>query len=159
MNGAPDVQFEHFYSYEEIDGFLRALADAFPDLCRVGSIGQSLEGRDIHLLTLTDFASGSPEERPGYVIHAGIHAHELASAHAALHIAKRLLEDHDPSRTAQSRRFFYPTEAIARWFGILFEDIDPHSQSNGLLQPRFQHCLSRRCERRRANSYPTARTS
>lgn len=96
MNGsaAPDVQFGHFYSYEEIDGFSQALANAFPDLCRVESIGQSLEGRDIHLLILTDFASGSPKERPGYVIHAGIHAHELASAHAALHIAKRLLEDH-----------------------------------------------------------------
>ena len=129
MNGsaAPDIQFEHFYSYEEIDGFLRALANAFPDLCRVESIGKSLEGRDIHLLTLTDFAAGSPEERPGYVIHAGIHAHELASAHAALHIANRLLERPRPSRTAQPCHFFYPSKAIARWFGILFEDLDPHS--------------------------------
>ena len=93
-SAAPVVQFEHFYSYEEIDGFLRALADTFSDLCRVESIGRSSEGRDIHLLTLTDFTTGSPEERPGYVIHAGIHAHELASAHAALHIAKRLLEEH-----------------------------------------------------------------
>ena len=93
-SNSPIIQFDHFYSYVEIDDFLRALADAFPDLCRIESIGQSLEGRDIRLLTLTDFASGSPEERPGYVIHAGIHAHELASTHAALHIAKRLLEEH-----------------------------------------------------------------
>ena len=93
-SAAPVVQFDHFYSYKEIDGFLRALADTFPNLCRIESIGRSLEGRDTHLLTLTDFTSESPEERPGYVIHAGIHAHEVASAHAALHIAKRLLEEH-----------------------------------------------------------------
>ncbi len=93
-SAAPAVQFDHFYSYEEIDDFLRELADTYPDLCRVESIGRSLEGRDIHLLTLTNFTTGSPEERPGYVIHAGIHAHELASTHAALHIAKRLLTDH-----------------------------------------------------------------
>ena len=108
MNGsaAPVVQCEHFYSYEEIDGFLRALSNAFPDLCRVESIGQSLQGREIHLLTLTDFASGSPEERPGYVIHAGIHAHELASTQAALHIAKRLLEGHTHNELLNRVTFF-----------------------------------------------------
>ena len=158
-HAAPVVQFDHFYSYEEIDGFSRALADAFPDLCRLGSIGRSLEGREVHLLTLTDFTSGNPEERPGYVIHAGIHAHELASAHAALHIAQRLLEENTRHGIAWSRHLFYPSETINRRFGILFKNIDTRSQPHGLPQPRIQHYLSRRYKRRWANSQHAAGAS
>ena len=93
---SPVVQFDHFYTYGEIDRFLHDLARAFPALCRLGSIGLSRQGREIHLLTLTDFTAGNPEDRPAYLIHGGIHAHEPASAHAPLFTAKRLLEDHVP---------------------------------------------------------------
>jgi len=91
---SPSIQFDNFYSYVEIERFLQGLVEAFPGLTRLGSIGQSQEGRDIHLLTLTDFTTGSPEERPAYVIHGGIHAHEPASAHGPLYTAKQLLEDY-----------------------------------------------------------------
>ena len=92
---SPAIQFDHFYTYEEIDGFVRNLAETYPNLCRLGSIGQSREGREIHLLTLTDFTTASPEERPAYVIHSGIHAHEPASAHGPLYSAQKLLADHE----------------------------------------------------------------
>ena len=89
------IQFDHFYTYEEIGAVVRELADAHPALCRAGSIGRTLQGRDIQLLTLTDFDSGEPSERPSYLIHGGIHAHEPASTHGPLYTAHRLLADHE----------------------------------------------------------------
>lgn len=89
------IQFDHFYTCQEIGAAARALADAHPAFCRAGSIGRTGQGRDIHLLTLTDFDSGAPFERPAYLIHGGIHAHEPASAHGPLYTAHRLLADHE----------------------------------------------------------------
>ncbi len=89
------IQFDHFYTYEEIGAVIRELADAHPALCRAGSIGRTAQGRDLHLLTVTEFDSGDPSERPAYLIHGGIHAHEPASTHGPLYTAHRLLEDHE----------------------------------------------------------------
>ena len=102
----PAIQYDHFYTYAEIDVFAKALAEAYPDHCRVGSIGPSREERAIQLLTLTDFATGNPEDRPAFVIHGGIHAHEPASAHAPLFTALKLLQGHQPDGLL-SRVVFY----------------------------------------------------
>ena len=39
-------------SFDELTRQVRAWADAYPDLCRVTSIGKTPEGRDLWLLTL-----------------------------------------------------------------------------------------------------------
>jgi murein tripeptide amidase MpaA len=103
---APAVQFDQFYTYDEIDAYVRSLAEAFPNLCQLGSIGRSRDGREIHLLTLTNFDSANPKDRPAYVIHGGIHAHEPASAHGPLYTAQKLLADHEPDGLL-SRIAFY----------------------------------------------------
>ena len=89
------IQFDHFYTYEEISSLVRDLSDSYPRLCQLNSIGSTRQGRDIHLLTLTDFDSGKPSDRPAFLIHGGIHAHEPASAHGPLYTAQRLLSDHE----------------------------------------------------------------
>jgi hypothetical protein len=42
------------------------------------------------VLTITDPASGPPEDKPAYLIHGNIHAAELSGTHAALHTAREL---------------------------------------------------------------------
>jgi len=107
----PLIQYDHFYTNAEIDAFANELAERYPDLCRFGSLGTSREGQAIPLLTLTDFATGVPEDRPGFVIHAGIHAHEPASAHGALYTALQLAENH-PKNDLLARVAFYITPRL-----------------------------------------------
>ena len=90
----PTLPFRHFLTYGEIAAFLQGLVTARPELCRLESLGQSRQGRDIPLLTVTDLASGNPEDRPAYLIHANIHACEVAGTHMALYAARQLLVDH-----------------------------------------------------------------
>ncbi len=89
----PELPFRRWFTYREVTDFLRALAASRPGLCRLDSLGQSREGREVWALTATDFGSGAAEDRPAYLIHGNIHAGELAGTHAALHTARRLLTD------------------------------------------------------------------
>jgi hypothetical protein len=72
----------------------------------LSSLGKSREGRDVHLLTITAFSTGLPENRPAYLVHGNIHASELAGTHAALHTARRLLAD-EPKSGLLQRIVFY----------------------------------------------------
>ena len=102
----PDLPFETFFTYQQVTDFLQALAVARPDLCKLDSLGSSREDREVHLLTLTDFASGAPEDKPGYLIHGNIHAPELSGTHAALYTARQLVADHEQSDLLRKVAFY-----------------------------------------------------
>lgn len=89
----PELRFEHFLTYQEVTDFVEELASSRPGLCRLESLGTSREGRDLHLLSITDFSSGESADKPGYLVHGNIHASELAGTHAALFTARSLLHE------------------------------------------------------------------
>ena len=97
---------EEFLDYQQVSDAVAALSRSKPELCRRGSLGVSREGRAIHLLTVTDFSSGSPQDRPGLLIHANIHAVELAGTNAAIYTAKQLLNDHVESDLLKHVTFY-----------------------------------------------------
>jgi murein tripeptide amidase MpaA len=87
----PDLRFDRFYRYDELTEILQGWAEGRPDLYRLDSIGQSYEGREIWLATLTNFETGPDLEKPGFLVEANIHAIEVTGATAALHLIDRLL--------------------------------------------------------------------
>jgi len=99
----PELPFERFLTYDEVRAFVEALAKAEPGLVQLSRIGQSREGRDVHLLTLTDVSTGPAAEKPAYLIHGNIHAAELSGTHAALYTARQLIQDHRRGRSALLR--------------------------------------------------------
>ena len=93
----PPAPFKSFMAYDAVTDYLDSLAIARPKLCRLESLGQSRQGREIHLITVTDFETCTPEDRPGYLIHGNIHAGEVSGTHAALNTARQLMLDHGRS--------------------------------------------------------------
>ncbi len=94
----PTLPFKDFFTFAQTERFIQSLAQAKPKLCHLGSIGESREGRPIYMLTLTDFDTGDPQDKPAYLVHGNIHATELAGTHATLMTARQLLADHDAGR-------------------------------------------------------------
>ena len=88
------VRFDRFYDYAELTETLDAWASEFPELLRLESIGDSYEGREIRLATVTNLATGPPDEKPAVFLHAQIHGVEFTGTTAALHLLDRLLHDH-----------------------------------------------------------------
>ena len=85
------VQFDAWYRYDELTSLLEAWVAAFPTLCALESIGQSHEGREIWLVTLTNRDTGPPEEKPAFFVQAQIHAVEYTATTAALALVERVL--------------------------------------------------------------------
>lgn len=106
----PAVPYDHYLRYEEITALLTAFEAARPDLVRVSSIGTSHEGRDIHLVTVTRWATGVDAEKPAFWVDGNIHATEVSAATACLALIHRLLagdgSDESVTRVLDTRVFY-----------------------------------------------------
>ncbi len=103
-----DLVFDCYHDYGEATAFLREAARRHPGLARLESIGKSWQGRDLWVLTITDFSTGEPESKPAMWIDGGIDADEVVAAEAALGVVHRLLTSDDPEVVELRRtRAFY----------------------------------------------------
>jgi murein tripeptide amidase MpaA len=80
-----DVQFDHYHTHEERTAILRDLAERFPKLADLYSIGQSHQGREIWVIEMTNRETGSPESKPGFYIDANCHGEEVIGSEVALY--------------------------------------------------------------------------
>ena len=106
----PDVRFDKYYRYEDLTRILHAYAEEFPQLVSIESIGKSYEGRDIWLMKVTCFATGSDREKPALWVDGNIHATELAPSSACLYLLQTLVTAYgthpDITRCLDTRTFY-----------------------------------------------------
>ncbi|MBN2147034.1 MAG: hypothetical protein JW726_06580 [Anaerolineales bacterium] len=84
--------FNHLFTNEEINAQIKEWESAYSNLLAIQNIGASHEGRPIHLLAITNQATGADTQKPAVWMDANIHATELTAATAALYIAAQLLD-------------------------------------------------------------------
>ena len=97
----PKIRFNTFYRYPELTRLLKEYAKEYPDLIRLELIGKSHEGRDVWLVTATNFKSGSDTEKPAFWVDGNIHASEVTASAAALYLIHSLVTKYksDPNTT------------------------------------------------------------
>ena len=80
-----------YLTYDDLTAQLRAWADAFPAIVRLGSIGATPEGRELWLLTI----GPEPDRaRPAVWVDGNMHAGEIAGSSVALAIAEEAIALH-----------------------------------------------------------------
>lgn len=82
-----DLSFNRYHTADEINKALQDLAAAYPDICSVTSIGKSLKGRDMLVLTIGNAKSAPIADKPAMWIDGAIHANEIQAAEAVLYSA------------------------------------------------------------------------
>lgn len=106
----PDVKFNRFHRYRELTRLLKAYAKEYPNLIRLESIGKSYEGRDVWLVTATNFKSGEDAEKPAFWVDGNIHASEVTASAAALYLIHALVtryrKDVNVKRALDTRAFY-----------------------------------------------------
>lgn len=75
-----------YHNFEELTRILQTFEAEFPAVCHLRSIGKTLEQRDIYLMEVTNFLTGSGEDKPGYYAEACTHAEEFSGTNVALRL-------------------------------------------------------------------------
>ncbi len=91
----PDVKFNKFYRYADLTKYLKAYAKEYPHLIRLESIGKSHEGRDVWLVTATNFKTGADVDKPAFWVDGNIHASEVTASTAALYLIDSLVKKYE----------------------------------------------------------------
>jgi len=74
-----------YYTYDVLTRLLHELVAAHPRLAQIESIGKSLEGRELWLVTLTNLETGPALEKPAYWIDGNTHAGEVTGSTVVLY--------------------------------------------------------------------------
>ncbi|MFN4144570.1 MAG: M14 family metallopeptidase [Runella sp.] len=84
--------WNYYMDYAGMNKLMQELAKAYPDLVKYESIGKSYQGREMYVITVTDFKTGKPEHKPAFWIDGNIHANELQGTQFAMYTAWYLAE-------------------------------------------------------------------
>ncbi|XP_031371023.1 carboxypeptidase B-like isoform X1 [Apis dorsata] len=95
------MEWTSYHRLEDIHGYLDYLADTFPDVCSVVTIGHSVEGRPLKVIRISNGKSNSP----ALWIDGGIHAREWISPASVTYIINHLVEN---SETLEADYYILP---------------------------------------------------
>lgn len=89
------MNWNRYHDNKQIEQFCKDLQKAYPDLVKYESIGKSYEGRDIFVLSVSDFKNGDADRKPALWIDGNIHANELQGSEIAMYTAWYLAENYN----------------------------------------------------------------
>ncbi|MDI9857691.1 M14 family metallopeptidase [Flectobacillus roseus] len=132
------ISWNHYNDYAMITRFCQDLAKAYPDLVKVESMGKSTQGKDMWVLTISDFKSGSVDRKPGFYIDGNIHSNEIQGTEVAMYTAWYLAESFnsvDFIKQLLKDKVFYivPTINPDAREDFLKNPNTPHSPRSGML--------------------------
>lgn len=141
----PDVAYDHFLDHAEMAALLDGLAQGRPKVARTRTLATTPGGLSLLMIEITDRATGEAADKPGYLVHANIHAHELTTTTAAVALARELVagQGQDEELTELLRRTaFYIVPRLdpdgAEWAlktnGSVRSRNYPRREPNGLVQ-------------------------
>jgi hypothetical protein len=107
---AVPAAWNRYHDYSESTKMLQDLAKAHPEFCKLESLGKSYGGREMWVITVTNFAKGPLEDRAAMWIDGAIHANEIQATEVALYTAWYLLEVRGQSKKVAQlldERVFY----------------------------------------------------
>lgn len=89
-----EVDFQHYHTYEEATALLKKWAAAHPGIVELYSVGQSLEGREMWQVTITNKKTGKHTDKPAFFIEGGRHAGEISGIEATLYFINHVLTNY-----------------------------------------------------------------
>ena len=131
LNPKVSIVWNRYNTYEGLSELCYQIAKAYPGLAKVSSIGRSYEGRELILLTITNFGNKKPDEKPGYYIDGNIHSNEIQGSEVALYTAWYLTEMYNDNKFIHElldTRVFY-----------IIPTINPDARNNYILKVNSMH--------------------
>ena len=75
-----------YHNYEEVGQMLHKWAAAYPKYTAIESVGATLDGKQLWLLTITDHRTGEHGTKPAFWCDGNTHAGEVTGTQCCLHL-------------------------------------------------------------------------
>src|SRR5215207_3259420 len=89
------IEVNRWHGYHELVADMERLQRAFPKFLTLSSIGKSVEGRDIKVMTILNPDTGAEATKAGMYIEANVHGNEIQGAEVCLYTIWYLMEHYD----------------------------------------------------------------
>ncbi len=86
------ILWDRWYDTDQLRELAERLARAHPDYVKVSSLGKSYGGKDITMITVTNFKVGDPDRKPAMWIDGNIHSNEIQGSEFSVYTAWYLAE-------------------------------------------------------------------
>lgn len=95
------VDWQKYHDHEDVTRLVHEWAEAYPELVELEQLGESVQGRELWLLTITNENSGAAEDKPALWMDGHSDGGEILCREVALHLADHLLRNYgeDPRIT------------------------------------------------------------
>ncbi len=104
------IAFNRFYDHAEIGEILHRLESAWPRFMKLASIGKSVEGREMWLMTVNNPETGPEDKKAAIYIDANVHGNEVQGAEVCLYTLWYLMENYgkldDVTKLVDERVFY-----------------------------------------------------
>jgi len=133
-----EASWNRYNTYDGVVDIMKKIAKAYPKLARLESIGKSYEDRSIYMLTISDFNTGNPDDKPAMYIDGNIHSNEIQGAEFSLYTAWYLTEMFNDlefiNQLLKDKTFYIvPTINPDARDNYMKEPNTPHSPRSGML--------------------------
>ena len=115
MNPKVQVSWNRYHTNAGLEKIYRDIIKAYPNLAKLESIGKSVGGRDIWVLTISDFSKGNADRKPAMWVDGNIHGNEIQGTEMAVYIAWYLTEMFQSNKFIQellTQKTFYIAPTI-----------------------------------------------
>ncbi|XP_072286935.1 carboxypeptidase D [Pyxicephalus adspersus] len=85
-------RYDRYYNHQELTELLQSLGQTYPELCRLFSIGMSVEGRELWVMRITADPQSAPLDRPQFKYVGNMHGDETVSRQVLIYLIRYLLE-------------------------------------------------------------------
>ncbi|MFW5952183.1 MAG: M14 family metallopeptidase [Gemmatimonadota bacterium] len=104
------IDFNRWHDHADLTAAFQRLADAYPKFLTLSSIGKSVGGRDLILMTINNPDTGDELSKAGMYIEANVHGNEIQGGEVALYTVWYLMENYQRNeniRRMVDERVFY----------------------------------------------------
>jgi len=128
------LDFDRWHDTTDLYADMKRLASAFPKFVKVGSIGTTVTGRDIMLVTVNNPDTGPELSKAAFYIESNIHGNEIQGGEICLYTVWYLMENYgriEPITRLVNERVFYIVPTINPDGRQYFFDGDSGSSRSG----------------------------
>ncbi len=96
---AQQVDWSTYMDYAAVSDNVQRWTQTHAEIARLQSMGKSHEGRDLWVVTVTNRATGAPEDKPALYVEGGMDSDEIMTTQAAMYLLHTVLNGYGRDAT------------------------------------------------------------